>query len=259
MKYNTDNNIDDSIIDEESLVDKDKKKATGVGALIRVLTFFLITISCTVVIVKLYDWYCSLQERYFDTNSSLLFIHSSYSIVVIIAATFMLGLILFFWLFNKKHRSDPKIRVKYMISAIAVILIALVILTFSFFNYSVIKENGISIQNTPFEEKDYSWNDVEQASVEYQYRYKNGYKYSVSIKYILSMSDGNEINLLDSNEFFNKILTLEDLFEKKGVKIVRMKVNEDVYNDLKNDFSGPSRTGVNDRFQDVVVKLFNIT
>lgn len=78
MKYNTDNNIDYSIIDEESLVDKDKKKATGVGALIRVLTFFLITISCTVVIVKLYDWYCSLQERYFDTNSSLLFIHSSY-------------------------------------------------------------------------------------------------------------------------------------------------------------------------------------
>lgn len=146
-----------------------------------------------------------------------------------------------------------------MISAIAVILIELVILTFSFFNYSVIKENGISIQNTPFEEKDYSWNDVEQASVEYQYRYKNGYKYSISIKYILSMSDGNEINLLDSNEFFNKILTLEDLFEKKGVKIVRMKVNEDVYNDLKNDFSGPSRTGVNDRFEDVVVKLFNIT
>lgn len=114
----------DSFMNERSLVDTKKKKASGGRAFISIITFSLIMLSCGLVSAKLHFWYCSFQKHYFDTNGSLLFIHSSYSLATILVGAFIFGFLLFEWLFYGKHRSEPNIRVIYMTLTIAVFLIA---------------------------------------------------------------------------------------------------------------------------------------
>ncbi len=235
------------------MYDKRQKETLRGKTILRLFVSLIMLIICALLAVEVADWFYLIQREYIGINNSLLIIHNSYCTGVIIGGILTLGLLICFRIFGGKYLFDTKI--SYFIIAIVTFLVTSAILAFSFFDYSVIKDNGV-LRNKGWlvEHKIYPWSSIEQASVEYYY----GYKGRIGVKYVLYMNNGETLDLTNSDEFWKKIFALEITFKHKGLKIIRMQVDADAYQKLKNEFSRPSRAGHENQFQEVILKLFDI-
>lgn len=186
------------------------------------------------VILFISNFYYKFQNTMFSNADELLFVHDSLSLIIIF---FSPGIILFCIILHIRINTSIKImRVKiFLFIPIVVFIISLFVLTLQFFKYTGISNEGISVRNGILSSsKNYTWSDVTDVEVSYELGYKN----RIDIHYDIHLNDGTIVNAHDSEDFFSKIVNLDNFIKNKGIKIIRSNIKPSDYGEFDYVFHG---------------------
>ena len=207
---------------------------------------FLVAIS-----LVLDELYYKFQTSAFSNDNTLLFVNNKIAGIIIF---FSPAIIISCIILRIKNNITIKImRIKFFsFIAILTFIISIFILVCQFFEYSDITKEEIHVRNGLFfEDKNYMWSDVTYVEVSY----KNGNKNNIDIIYTIYLNDGTKINVYNSNNFFSKIINLDNFMKDKKIKINRSTIQPSDYKRIENTYKGEGRE-VSDRLQ-VVLKILD--
>lgn len=192
------------------------------------------------ILLVLSNGYYHIQNKTFSDANTLLLIHDDKSLIVLIASPIIITLLFIIKIRNRATFSNWKNKM-YTRSILIIFFIATVFLSFDFFCYTDIKNNGINVKNgLIYDIKHYTWNDVEHVRVLYDY----GYKSNIDISYIIFFDDGNFIDAYDSNHFFDNIVKLDEFIQKKNIAIIRDEILSEDRAHFEMQFEGKGSTSV---------------
>lgn len=230
---------------------KIKKDSNGWQFLIAYMPITLISLP---IIDFLKDWYHGIQISKLSSESSLLFIHSRETFDIMFFSVFIMLFIIvsiFLPIKDKFHIEVKKVIGCLSIAGI-VFIISASLLYSEFFNYTDINKYGIHIRNGISSDiKEYKWSDVSYAKVSY-----NGInKGSLMISYDIYINDGQIVHAYNSEDFFNDILTIDNLMQSENITIKRQKISSDDYNTFTRHFKSSDSEKV--KQLDVLLKIFD--
>ncbi|WP_017212562.1 hypothetical protein [Clostridium beijerinckii] len=180
------------------------------------------------IIFLLYSEYYRFQMLRFKMPNTLLFIHDNISEKIIFFSPYIIVLLVILNIRKKFQIKIIKIKICLLI-AIIVFLGSAFLLYFQFFKYVNIGKEGIYISNGIFlKNEGYTWGEVTHAEVSY----KRGNRNKIILIYNIYMNDGEKIDAYDSDDFFEKIIDIDNIIKDNNIKINRKKILNSDYNDF---------------------------
>ncbi|NOW06130.1 hypothetical protein [Clostridium beijerinckii] len=180
------------------------------------------------IIFLLYSEYYRFQMLRFKMPNTLLFIHDNISEKIIFFSPYIIVLLVILNIRKKFQIKIIKIKICLLI-AIIVFLSSAFLLYFQFFKYVNIGKEDIYISNGIFSKNEgYTWGDVTHAEVSY----KRGNRNKIILIYNIYMNDGEKIDAYDSDDFFKRIIDIDNIIKDNNIKINRKKILNSDYNDF---------------------------
>jgi len=205
------------------------------------------------ILLFLFKSYYKFQTSIFSNDNTLLFVNNAIADYIIIFSPPIIILCIILRIKNVSSIKIMKIKL-YSFIAILTFVISVFILVCQFFEYSDINREEIHVRNGLFfADKNYMWSDVTYAEVSYE----NGNKNNIDIVYNIYLNDGTKINVRNSDDFFSKIVNLDNFMKDKKIKINRSTIQPSDYNRIKNTYNN-NRKGkdISDTMQ-VVLQILN--
>lgn len=201
----------------------------------------------------LYQSYYNVQTSVFFNDNTLLFVNNKVAgIIIFISPAIIISCII---LRIKSNISIKIMKIKFFsFIAILTFVISACILVCQFFEYSDINKDEIHVRNgLIFTDKNYMWSDVTYAEVSYE----SGNKGQIDIIYNIYLNDGTKINVRNSNDFFSKIVNLDNFMKDKKIKINRSTIQPSDYKKIENTYNN-NRKGkdISDTMQ-VILQILN--
>lgn len=189
--------------------------------------------------------FVQMQSLIFRTADTIMFIQGDSYFLISLILSFTIGLCVQCYLQNLgKEEKDVSFIPKVIV---ALLVLGTFIELFPFFHYSRVTPEGIFIRHGLANETHYKFSQIRGVDLECIFPQYKGRSHA-EINYILSLNDGNTINLYASKDFAKTILTVDDLLEKNNVPIVRHPIS--AINYLRRDTT-------NEEYFNTLLKLFH--
>ncbi|EKQ57619.1 MULTISPECIES: hypothetical protein [unclassified Clostridium] len=225
---------------------KDSKRN---GLIFDVMIPMLISLPITFI---LDSEYYKLQVLKFKASDTLLFIHDNVSEKIIFFSPYIVVLLIILSFRNRFQYKIIKINICLLIGII-VFLSSTILLYLQFFKYTAIERERIYISNGIFSKsEEYKWIDVTQVEASY----KRGNRNKIIIIYDIYLNDGKIIDTCNSDDFFEKIIDIDNIMKDNNITINRKKILSSDYDDFVIQYKDKEKDLDVDRL-DVILKILD--
>ncbi len=233
-------------IDLDRNFSKDSKRN---GLIFDVMIPMLISLPITFI---LDSEYYKLQVLKFKASDTLLFIHDNVSEKIIFFSPYIVVLLIILSFRNRFQYKIIKINICLLIGII-VFLSSTILLYLQFFKYTAIERERIYISNGIFSKsEEYKWIDVTQVEASY----KRGNRNKIIIIYDIYLNDGKIIDTCNSDDFFEKIIDIDNIMKDNNITINRKKILSSDYDDFVIQYKDKEKDLDVDRL-DVILKILD--
>ncbi|NRT73827.1 hypothetical protein [Clostridium beijerinckii] len=196
--------------------------------------------------------YYNFQTSVFSNENTLLFVNNKIAgFIIFFSPAIMISCII---LRIKNYVSIKIMKIKiFSFITILTFVISVFILVGQFFEYTDINKEEIHVRNVLFfTDRNYIWDDVAYAEVSYE----SGNKGKIDIIYNIYLNDGTKIDVRNSNDFFSKIVNLDNFMKDKKIKINRKTIQSNDYTSIENTYNNNKGKDISDTMQ-VVLQILN--